>query len=101
MTKLSLPINGKKLASRWDVETIDLLYIILNHGLNVIDQYDDEVSIGDVLEDFKKNKDASGYMFRLDEVKTIEAKLEVDGEIPYAETIRGKDLMARWDNQIN
>ncbi len=97
MTKLSLPINGKKLAARWEVETIDLLYIMLNHGLNVVDQYDDEVSIGDVLEDYKKNKDASDYMFNPDEVEDIEAKLAVDDEIPYAETMRGRELMARWD----
>jgi hypothetical protein len=97
MTKMPLPINGKKLAARWDIETIDLLYIMLNHGLNVVGHYDDEISIGDVFENFKKNKDVSGYMFRLSEVEDIEAKLAVDGEISYAETIRGRELMARWD----
>jgi hypothetical protein len=97
MTKSSLTINGKKLAARWNVETIDLLYIMLNHGLYVVDDTDDEVTIGDVLEDFKKNKDTSDYMFRSSEVKDIETKLEVDGEIPHTETIRGTDLMARWD----
>jgi hypothetical protein len=96
MTNSPLPINGKRLADRWNIETIDLMYIILNHGLNVVDQYYDEVDIGDVLEDFKKNKDASDYMFSLSEVKAIENSLKVDGEIPHAETIRGKDLMARW-----
>ena len=97
MTNSPLPINGKELAARWNIKTVDLLYIMLNHGLNVVDQRNEEQDIGDVLEDFKKNKDASDYMFRLSEVKDIEAKLEVDGEIPHAETIRGKDLMARWD----
>ena len=96
MTKSSIPINEKELAVRWDIETIDLLYIMLNHGLNEIDHNNNEVDIGDVLEDFKKNKVILDYMFSLDEVKDIEAKLEVDGEIPHAETIRGEDLMARW-----
>ena len=90
MTNSTLTINAIKLAARWNIETVDLLYIMLNHGLNVVDHYDDEMTIGDVLEDFKKNKDASGNMFRLSDVKDIEAKLEVDGEIPYAETIRAK-----------
>ena len=92
MTNSPLPINGKKLAARWSIETIDLIYIMLNHGLNVVDHYLSEMGLDDVLEDFKKNKDASDYMFNLSEVKDIEAKLEVDGEIPHAETIRGKDL---------
>jgi hypothetical protein len=93
MTNSPLPINGKKLAARWNIKTIDILYIIMNHGLHVIDQFRNEVDIGDVLEDFKKNKDASDYMFNFSEVKAI----EVDGEIPHAETIRGKDLVQRWD----
>jgi hypothetical protein len=96
MKNSPLTINGKELAARWDIETIDLLYIMLNHGLNVVDQIDDEVDVGDVLEDFRNNKDASGYMFLLSEVKAIETNFEVDGKIPHAETIRGKDLMARW-----
>jgi len=97
MTNSPLPINGKKLAARWGVETIDLMYIMLNHSLNIVDHIESEVDIGDVLEDFKKNKDASDYMFRLSEVKDIENKLKEDSEIPHAESIRGKDLMARWD----
>jgi hypothetical protein len=96
MTKSSIPINEKELAARWDIETIDLLYIMLTHDLNVLDQYHNKVDIEDVLEDFKKNKVILDYMFSLDEAKDIEAKLEVDGEIPHAETIRGEDLMARW-----
>ena len=56
-----------------------------------------EVDIGDILEDFKKNKDASDYLFSLSEVKDMETKLGVFGDIPHVETIRGKDLMARWD----
>ncbi len=96
MTNSPLPINGKKLADRWNIETIDLLYIMLTHDLNVLDQYHNKVDIGDVLEDFKKNKDASDYMFSLSEVTDIENKLEVDDKIPHAETIRGEDLMARW-----
>jgi len=63
MTNSPLPINGKKLAARWNIETIDLLYIMLNHKLNVIDQYFDKVDIGNVLEDFKKHKDTSDYLF--------------------------------------
>jgi hypothetical protein len=96
MTKPSIPINGKALADRWNVEPIDLLYIMLAHGLNVVDQYHNKVDIDDVLEDFKKNRDTSDYMFSSDEIKDIEAKLEVDGEIPHVETIRGEGLMARW-----
>jgi hypothetical protein len=64
----------------------DLIFIILNHGLNVIDQLFDKVDSGDVLEDFKKYRDASDYMFNLSEVKNIEANLKVDGKIPHAET---------------
>jgi hypothetical protein len=97
MANPSLPMNGKKLAARWNIETIDLLYIMMSHGLNVVDQYGDKVAIEDVLEDFKKNKDAAEYLFNLSEVKEIENKLKVDGEIPHVEAIRGKDLMARWD----
>ena len=37
MKNQPLPINGKKLAARWGIETVDLLYIMLNHGLNVVD----------------------------------------------------------------
>jgi len=97
MTNSPLPINGKKLAARWGVETVDLLFIMLNHGLNVVDHYLSMIGIEDVLEDFKKNNDASGYIFSMSEVKDIEAKLEVDGEIPRVDTIRGKELMIRWD----
>ena len=97
MPKSPFTINGKKLADRWNIDTIDVLYIMLNHGLNVVDQDDDEVSIGDVFEDFKKNKDASEYMFSLSEVNNTEAKLEVDGEIPHADTMKGKELLTRWD----
>jgi len=96
MTKSTIPINGKRLADRWGVEAIDLLYIMLAHGLNVFDQYHNKVDIEDVLDDFKKNKDASDYMFSSDEISHIEAKLEVDGEIPHDETIRGDGLMVRW-----
>lgn len=97
MTKSSIPKNEKELADRWDIETIDdLLYIMLTHGLNAVDQYHNKVDIEDVLDDFKKKKVMSDYMFSYDEIKEIETKLQVDGEIPHAETIRGKDLMARW-----
>jgi hypothetical protein len=96
MTKSSIPINGKKLTDRWGIETTDLLYIMMAHGLNVVDQYQNKVDIEDVLNDFKKNKDTSDYMFSSEEIKDIEAKLKVDGEIPHAETIRGEVLMTRW-----
>jgi hypothetical protein len=97
MVESYIPINGKKLANRWDVETKDLIYIILAHDLRVIDQYHEEIAIEDILEEFKDNKNLSNHIFRLDKVKDIETKLEVDSKIPYAEAISCEDLMTRWE----
>ena len=96
MKNLEMTINGTELAARWNIETVDLLYIMMNHGLNVVDQADNEVDVGDVLEDFRSRKDASVNIFLLSEVKNVENKFKVDGKITHAETITGKELMTRW-----
>jgi hypothetical protein len=97
MTKSSIPINGKRLADRWSIETADLIHIIFSHNLNVSHPHDGVMSLNETLERFYKDKDTPKYVFSLAEVKEIEAKLGVDGKIPLAEFIRCNDLMARWE----
>jgi hypothetical protein len=97
MTKSSIPMNGKKLADRWGIETRDLMYIIFNHNLNVSHPHDGVMSLNETLERFYKDKDTSKYVFSLAEVKAIEIKFGVDGKIPLAEFIRCNDLMTRWE----
>lgn len=80
------------------VETIDLMYIIFNHDLNVIHPYYyGEMSLNDIFENFYENRNISDFVFRQTEVENIETELGIDGKIPLSEFIRGKDLMERWE----
>jgi hypothetical protein len=97
MTNSPLPINGKRLAARWDIETIDLMYIIFNHDLNVFHPYEGTMSLEDIFVVFYKDRDLSDFVFRLAEVEKIETELGIDGKIPLSESIRGESLMERWD----
>jgi hypothetical protein len=79
MTNSPLTINRKRLAARWGVETIDLMYIIFNHDLKVIHPYEGTMSLEDIFEAFYKDRDLSDFMFRLAEVKNIETDSVTSG----------------------
>ena len=68
MTKSSIPINGKRLANRWNVETTDLMYIIFNHKLNVFHPYDGVMSFNETLSRFYKDGYLAPALFNIKRV---------------------------------
>jgi hypothetical protein len=75
MQETRIPIDGEKLAKRWGIQPIDLLFMMMNHELKAIDQLGDYVDIDIVFEVYgedKENFDFSSLMFSLADVQKLE-----------------------------
>jgi hypothetical protein len=99
MSESVIPLSGKKLAERWEIELIDILFVMMNHHLCVIDQFGEEIFIEDVLENYKKYEDfdIGTLMFRLSDVVKLEDDYLSGPLTEKRDVVRGKSLMEKWD----
>jgi hypothetical protein len=103
---VDMPISGEQLAIRWNIEVIDIIFIMINYGLETMDPFgipysydemcnhaktDDKSSVQDFASEVKE------WNFPASKVKEIEGKFmdkisEIDKMI-----IRGRDWMTKWN----
>jgi hypothetical protein len=100
MQETRIPIDGEKLAKRWGILSIDLLFMMMNHELKAIDQLGDYVDIDIVFEVYgedKENFDFPSLMFSLADVQKLEDEYLGDHLSMKRCVIRGQSLKNKWD----
>ena len=93
-----IPITAKKLTERWEVEPIEILFLMMTHNLSVIDQFGEGIPIEVVLENYEENDnfDITSLMFRLSDVEKLEDETLGEFLFEKRDVIRGQSLMERW-----
>ena len=100
-SKVQIPISGDKLAKRWGVEPVDILYIMINHDLDIIsDELDNRMDfdmILDVHQDTGEELDPNSFLFRFSEVQKLENDYLKNPVTTSKQLVRGRMLLAKWD----
>jgi hypothetical protein len=100
MQETRIPIDGEKLAKRWGIQPIDLLFMMMNHELKTIDQLGDYVDIDILFEVYgedRENFDFLSLMFSFADIQRLEDEYLGDHLAMKKVVIRGQSLMNKWD----
>ena len=96
-------VTGNDIVNKWGIEPADLFYIILNHGLDVSDQFGYTIGWDDVLRGYGKGQDFTGLLDALFLVKDFDRIDKTFGQnIPERkDLISGMQICQKWGRPEN
>ncbi len=101
-TKINF-ITGKDIMKKWNIDPIDLIFIVENHGLNVLDQDLSAVGTEDVLSHYFTSGEFNGLSNELFSMAQVEELYKKYGNpMPdKTEFISFKKVEERWNRPEN
>ena len=90
-------IDGNRIIRHWGIEPIDLFYLMINHGLKVLDQDSSHIGIDEVFENYIKDEkfDIPSLTFCLSDFTRIDDEFGQQFQTKKLELMRGRDWMKK------